>query len=104
MHTDIMVTLQKKYLTFRAGTIPIYLGCPNISKHIPDNCYIDLRRYRDFSDCYDYIKCHDEEEYDNYQTNISNFLDSKKHISFQIIVLETILNLINDGKNEGNEV
>ena len=57
-----------------AGTIPIYLGCPNISKHIPDNCYIDLRRYRDFSDCYDYIKSMNEEEYDNYQTNISNFL------------------------------
>lgn len=92
---------EKIFDSFRAGTIPIYLGCPNISKHIPDNCYIDLRRYRDFSDCYDYIKSMNEEEYDNYQTNISNFLDSKKAYFFSDdCFIETVLNLINDEKND----
>jgi len=30
---------------FRAGTIPIYMGCYNLERYVPDGLYIDFRKY-----------------------------------------------------------
>ena len=35
---------------FIAGTIPIYIGAPDIEKFIPKNLFIDLRRYKSMKD------------------------------------------------------
>lgn len=92
---------EKIFDAFRAGSIPIYFGCPNISEHIPDDCYIDLRKFRDFSNCYNHIKSMSEDEYDAYQNNISNFLDSEKaHLFSDDFFVETMINIIDNKKNE----
>lgn len=31
------------------GTIPIYLGAPNITDHVPADCFIDMRRFGSFA-------------------------------------------------------
>lgn len=35
---------------FYAGTIPLYLGAPDIDKFIPKNCYIDCRDFSSWTD------------------------------------------------------
>ena len=46
-----------------AQSVPIYLGAPNIEKHFPTECYIDVRRYKNVESMYDYIKNLDEDTY-----------------------------------------
>lgn len=36
---------EKIFDCFSAGTIPIYLGAPNVDRHIPRECYIDARGF-----------------------------------------------------------
>ncbi len=47
-----------------AGTIPLYLGAPDIGDIIPVNCYVDCRRFRDYRGLREFVlsllKNHDE--------------------------------------------
>lgn len=73
---------EKIWHAFRNGVIPIYIGPPNIDEYIPKSCYIDLRDYlkKDGSlesqKLYDSLSLIDEEKYNDYLQNISNFLKS----------------------------
>lgn len=35
---------------FYAGTIPLYLGAPDIDKYIPKDCYIDCRDFKSWTE------------------------------------------------------
>ena len=59
-----------------AGTVPIYLGAPNIAEYIPSNCFIDYAQFGSVREMYDFIKNMDESTYDNYINNINSFLNS----------------------------
>ncbi len=45
-----------------AGSIPLYLGAPEIEKHIPKNCFIDLRDFETFEKLEEYLESIDEEK------------------------------------------
>lgn len=47
---------EKIFDCFSAGTIPIYLGAPNVSDHIPPECYIDARNFFTRAGVIDYSK------------------------------------------------
>lgn len=32
------------------GTVPVYLGAPNITDYVPEECFIDMRNFADFDD------------------------------------------------------
>ena len=63
--------------SFNSGCVPVYLGCKNVDKYIPDNCYIDMRKFNNFSDLHNYLKKLNEYQYISYQLNIKKFLKSK---------------------------
>jgi hypothetical protein len=64
-----------------AGCIPIYLGADNIQSYIPENCYIDQRKFDSIESVYDFITNIDEEKYNQYIDNIEEFIASdKSHI------------------------
>lgn len=65
-----------------AGCVPIYRGASNITDHIPSNTFIDKRNFKTYEELYDYIKNMPEEEYQNYQNNIKNFIQSEKFYQF----------------------
>ena len=46
----------KKYLIVFTGTIPIYLGAKDINKYIPEETFIDFRRFENISDLNNFIK------------------------------------------------
>jgi hypothetical protein len=73
---------EKIFHCFFSYCIPIYLGAPNIQKHIPEGCYIDKRNFKTYNELYNYIKNIDENEYNKYIDNINNFLKSNKFNPF----------------------
>lgn len=65
---------EKIFDCFFAGCVPIYLGPPNVSKYIPDNCYINFSLFKTYGELYKYISTMSPSEYEGYQKNIINFL------------------------------
>lgn len=66
------------------GTIPIYLGDPEIEKRIPKSCFIDKREFSDYDSLYNFISSMDEDTHEKYLENISSFLNSDKIYPFTI--------------------
>jgi len=75
---------EKIFHCFFALTVPVYLGSDNISDHIPQACFIDLRNFKSYEDLYKYLKNMEEKEYLQYQISIKNFLNSEKFRPFSI--------------------
>lgn len=47
---------EKIYDAFLAGTVPIYLGAPNVDKFVPENSYIDASAFASASDLAAYLQ------------------------------------------------
>jgi len=69
---------EKIFDCFFAGTIPIYLGAKNINRYIPDNCYIDKRKFETYDELYRFLNEMNSEEKFKIRENISNYLNSKE--------------------------
>ena len=69
---------EKIFHSFFSMTVPIYLGCPNITKYIPSTCFVDLRNFKNINELHLYIKYMSDEEYYKYLSEIENFLFSEK--------------------------
>lgn len=73
---------EKIFDCFLGGCVPIYLGAPNITNHIPIDCFIDKRNFRTYEDLYQYIKNMPDKEYLAYLNSVNNFLKSDKIYQF----------------------
>lgn len=69
---------ERLFDTFAAGCVPIYWGSKNIDHYIPINCLIMRNDFANNHDLYNYLKNMSEEEYEQYQDAIKNFLSSKE--------------------------
>lgn len=67
---------------FYAGTVPIYLGASDIEKHIPENCFIDFRKFKNYEELRNYIKSLSEPDIEKYKENARRFLKSEKYKPF----------------------
>lgn len=45
-----------------AGVIPLYMGAPDIDKYIPEECFVDLRKYANWDDLQTYLQEMSEKE------------------------------------------
>ncbi len=73
---------EKIFDCFFAGTVPVYLGANNITKHIPAGCFIDKRDYGSYEELYEYLITMSNETYLRYLENIEAFLKSDKSYPF----------------------
>jgi hypothetical protein len=73
---------EKIFDSFKAGTIPIYLGPKNISSYIPKNTFIDLRDFLTLNDLNDYLINMNERRFNNYLLNAKNFILSDQSFVF----------------------
>jgi|SRR3989344_135242 len=65
---------------FKAHTVPIYLGAPNIEKYVPKNCFIDFRKFKDYSALLDFLNKMDEKTYNKYIENGKKLLKSEQFL------------------------
>ena len=67
---------EKIFDSFLAGTIPVYLGPTNVTDFIPSDCFIDMNRFNDYEELYEFIISISDEDYLAYQKRIELFLTS----------------------------
>lgn len=88
---------EKIFDCFRAGCVPIYWGASNIENYVPENCFIDRRKFPQLRTLVDYLKKMNEDDYNNYITHINEFLASKQAKVFsQEHFINLMLDLINE--------
>ena len=68
--------------SFYCSSIPLYLGAKNIEEYIPENCYIDLRKFKNFNEVYNFVNSLSYHEILNYKNNIYNYLNKNMHEKF----------------------
>jgi hypothetical protein len=73
---------EKIFDCFFAGCIPIYWGANNVSDHIPNNTFIDRRKFSSYEELYQYIKAMPDIEYETYLKNIAVFLKGDMILPF----------------------
>ncbi len=61
---------------FLVGTIPVFLGPPDITDYVPANCFIDKRRFPTYAELRDYLKSLGPKEIRAYKENARDFLHS----------------------------
>lgn len=67
---------EKIFDCFFSGCVPVYWGADNITTHIPADCFVDRRRFRDTEEVYHFLKAMTEQEFIGYQQRIAAFLQS----------------------------
>lgn len=68
---------EKIYDCLAAGTIPVYLGAPDIETIVPPDCFIDFRKFRGYAELHRYLSSLSETDIEKYRQNISRFLNDK---------------------------
>jgi len=66
---------EKFFDCLKAGSIPVYLGAPNIRDLVPENIFIDIRKFNyNFNSLYKYLREIDSKSMNIMQENGLNFL------------------------------
>jgi hypothetical protein len=74
--------MEKIFDCFFVGTIPIYLGAPDIEKYVPKKCFIDRRDFSSYDELGKYLKSLGEPEINAYRENIHQYLTSEQFKPF----------------------
>lgn len=86
---------EKIWDIFFAGCIPVYWGASNITNYIPEDCFIDRRKFASHEELYTFMTSMSEPEYIAYQDRIAAFLTSGRAKAFSAeTFVETIVNTI----------
>lgn len=86
---------EKIFDCFFSGCVPVYWGASNITNHIPANCFIDRRQFKDAAEIYAFLKSVTELEFIGYQQRIAEFLQSDAAYPFcSEFFAETVVNTI----------
>ncbi len=89
---------EKIFDCFVNGCVPIYWGSDNIDKVIPVNCFIDRRGFTDTAAVHQYLLTISPDQFESYQKNIKNFLESEdaRKFSSQYMVSTIVKNIISN--------
>lgn len=67
---------EKIFDSFLSGCVPVYWGAENVLEHIPADCFIDRRSFKDTALVHEFLLGVLPEDYAKYQLSIIRFLDS----------------------------
>ena len=73
---------EKIFDCFFVGTIPIYLGAPDIADYVPKNCFVDKRDFKNYEELRIFLKSLSESEIQTYKENGRRFLESEQYKPF----------------------
>lgn len=87
---------EKIFDCFFHGCVPVYWGAGNVHDYVPEDCFIDRRRFASTAAVYRHLKAMDEATFVRYQQNIIRFLQSEKMYPFSTghfvtTVVDTVL-------------
>ena len=67
---------------FRVGTIPIYLGPPDVTDYVPEDCFINRRRFKTYDDLRAFLHSLGPTEIRRYKENARDYLSSDRFKPF----------------------
>ncbi|MGQ4002333.1 glycosyltransferase family 10 [Francisellaceae bacterium CB299] len=67
---------EKIFDCFFAGCVPIYWGANNITDYVPENCFIDKRKFDTYEELYDFMVNMSDSDYVGYLDNIEKYIQS----------------------------
>lgn len=74
---------EKIFDSFFSGCVPIYLGANNVTQFIPENCFVDKRRFPTYEKLYEYLIAMSDDDYLSYLHNIEHYLNSDLAFPFR---------------------
>ncbi|OQA89892.1 MAG: Glycosyltransferase family 10 (fucosyltransferase) [Elusimicrobia bacterium ADurb.Bin231] len=93
---------EKIFDCFFTGTVPIYLGAPDIGSYIPKNCFIDMRDFASYEELGDYLRSIGDDEINIYKAAAKNYLNSERYKLFtKGYFAETIEKMIKEDLHQG---
>jgi len=72
---------EKLFDCLYAGTIPIYLGAPDIAQYVPENCFIDMRKYESYAALWDGLVRLSEADLNKIKQAGRQFIESEPYAS-----------------------
>lgn len=73
---------EKIFDCFFAGCIPVYWGAPNIIQYIPENTFIDRRKFESYEKLFDFMVKMDEPTYLDYIRRMETYVNGPEIYSF----------------------
>lgn len=73
---------EKIFDCFRAGTVPVYWGAPDIEEHIPRECYIDMREFAGYEELRSFLHQLDPAAIEAYRTAARDYFSSEAFYPF----------------------
>ena len=74
---------EKIFDCFFAGTIPVYLGAPDIGEAVPEECFIDARRFDSYAALRDFLHGLSEPERERYRSSARDYVASTRFDPFR---------------------
>jgi hypothetical protein len=89
---------EKIFDCFFAGCIPVYWGASNITRYIPENTFIDRRKFDSYEQLYDFMVKMDDRAYLDYVHHIETFVNGPEINPFSADnFCATIIRLMTEG-------
>ena len=74
---------EKIFDCFFTGTIPIYLGAPDIERYVPREAFVDLRGFRNYGDLERFLNDLDDKRARNYVEAAADYIQSPAYKRFE---------------------
>lgn len=73
---------EKIFDCFFSGTVPVYLGAPDITRWVPSDCFVDMRRFGDYGELREYLQQLSPSEIASYKQAARAYLSSEEYLPF----------------------
>ena len=67
---------EKIFDCFRAGTVPVYWGAPDVERFIPSDCFIDMRRFSGYDELREHLHSLSDADVQAYRVAARDYLRS----------------------------
>jgi hypothetical protein len=74
---------EKIFDCFYCGTIPVYLGAPDIEKYVPEECFINMRSFASYEDLGAFLQSLGERDIQAYREHARDYLKSEAFQPFR---------------------
>jgi hypothetical protein len=75
---------EKLFDCFFAGTVPVYWGAPDVLDHVPAECFIDMRQFKDFAELRSFLHALSPADEQRYREAALRYLESDRFTPFRI--------------------
>ena len=70
---------EKIFDAMAGGSVPVYLGAPDIADYVPKQCFINREEFSSYNELYDFLKNMPDDVYNSYLKCIKEFMTLPKH-------------------------